>query len=84
MRKSKIKIALLLSLVVLFTACKKDYTCKCTASVNVPGFGTVSADTTYVINKTTKKKAKNDCSDSEKKLKTEVEAEGGSASCSVQ
>lgn len=84
MKKSRIRIALLLSVVVLFVACKKDYTCKCTASVSVPGFGTISADTTYLISKTTKKNAKNNCSDSEKKLKAEAEAEGGSASCSVQ
>lgn len=84
MKKINNYFMLLMVSSVLFMACKKDYTCKCTASVNVPGFGTISADTTYVINKTTKKKAKNTCADSEKQLKAEVEAEGGSASCSVQ
>lgn len=68
----------------MFVACKKDYTCKCTATLNVPGFGTISADTVYVISKTTKKKAKNTCADSDRQLKAEAQANGGTASCSVQ
>lgn len=68
---------------IAFMACKKDYTCKCDVTLNVPGFGSVSADTSYTISKTTKKDAQNKCSDSDKELKAEAEPAGGSASCSL-
>lgn len=69
---------------IAFIACKKDYNCKCSVTVNIPGLGSISADTSYTISKSTKKDAKNKCSTSDKDLKAEVEPTGGSASCSVQ
>lgn len=51
-------IALVALMAVAFTSCKKDYTCKCTATVNGQVFATGS--TTKSI-KDTKKKAKDAC-----------------------
>ncbi len=67
----------------LFVACKKDYTCKCTVKADIPGFGTISVDSSYVVNKTTKKKAKSNCTDTQNKLKPEVEADGGTITCAI-
>ncbi len=44
-----------------FVACKKDYTCKCTASSTVPGFGTVDSSYTIDIKKSKKKDAESKC-----------------------
>ena len=69
---------------ILFVACKKDYTCKCTASITVPGYGTFSADSSYIINKTTKKKAKSNCDETSKQLNADIQSQGGgTVSCSV-
>ncbi|MBL7682761.1 MAG: hypothetical protein JNK00_05335 [Flavipsychrobacter sp.] len=73
----------LIGCTMLFIACKKDYTCKCTAKIDIPGVATVSADSSYTISKTTKKNAKNNCTDTENKLKPEIQAEGGTISCAV-
>lgn len=52
---------------ICLTACKKDYTCECTAKDKVTGFSAVSS--TEVINDT-EKKAKATCSESNNVLGT--------------
>lgn len=76
---------LLLATIIISTtlvSCKKDYTCSCTATINVPMFGpTTTSSSTNV--KATKKNATKTCDDAEKQLKSEVGADG-TASCELK
>lgn len=65
--------------VLSFTACKKDYSCKCTA--NVAG---VSADTTWALGKQKKKDAKAACDAFETTYKAVVTSVGGTLECEVK
>ena len=82
MKHKSIPILALIA-ICLFAACKKNYTCKCNVTTNLPYFGTVTADTTYTIEKSTKKNAKKKCEDSGKELNAEAQMLNGSASCSI-
>ena len=56
MRKSTIGTLTFFALIVLTTACKKDYSCRCT--FNTMG---ISVDSTVALGKMTKKDAKEEC-----------------------
>lgn len=76
---------LLLATIVIsttFVSCKKDYTCNCTATVNVPMFGPTSTNSSTNI-KATKKNATKTCDDAENQLKSEVGTDG-TASCELK
>lgn len=84
MKKTVIYSAIAIAFTMVIFSCKKDYTCTCTASVNVPGFGTVSADTSFTIEKVKKKDAESTCDDTEAQLKSQYQSSAdGSASCSL-
>lgn len=57
--------------IVIFTSCKKDYTCTCTTTIDVPMFGTMTTTEPSPISKSTKRQAKTACESAEKSLKTE-------------
>lgn len=72
MRKSVNFIVLVFVLAALFTACGKDYTCKCSSADNTTtGISTM---------KTTKKKAERACERDDKNWK----AEGLGGGCTLQ
>jgi hypothetical protein len=50
-----------------FTACKKDYSCKCTATI-----AGVSVDTSWSLGKQKKKDAKSTCDAEDKKLQDAI------------
>lgn len=56
MKKTTIGILSFFVMIILATACKKDYSCKCTGS-----YMGISADTTISLGKMTKKDAKSEC-----------------------
>lgn len=78
-----IKTATFLFCITLaFTSCKKEFTCACTVTVDVPLFGSVSTSENTTI-KDTKKKAKSACKSAESALQAEVGADG-TASCQLK
>lgn len=79
MKKSTFAVLSAFALLFAFSACKKDYTCSC--NVNIPGIG--SADTTYVIEKSSKKDAESNCNNTGTQLSSTAAIVGGTASCSL-
>ncbi len=69
---------------VVFYSCKKDYSCKCHTEITVPGFPKSTSDTTFTIEKVTKKNAKSTCSDAGSQLNASASLLNGSASCSLE
>lgn len=60
------KLTLILSgAIILFAACKKDYTCACKDSYTISGIGTVDSNYTFQTGKLSKKNAKTVCKGSE-------------------
>jgi len=82
MKKTTRMFMLALIAVGTLSACKKEYTCKCTATITVPGLPSTSDDESTTIPKTTKKKAEKTCKDIETQLKNEV-GQYGTATCSL-
>jgi hypothetical protein len=67
-----------------FTACKKDYSCKCTATV-----AGQTVDTTVALGKMSKSDAKSKCETHDKDMQTSIEAAkalgiSASGSCEVK
>jgi hypothetical protein len=81
----KVTITLVFSLIAATSliSCKKDYTCKCTVNISFMGT-TTTADSSYVISKSTKKNAKNNCNQSSTDLNSQAALLGGSGSCSLK
>jgi len=77
-------IAVVLLCVIGFVACKKDYKCKCSVTIDLPIVGTSSSDTTITIEKAKKKDAKSKCDGYGSDLNSQAQMLNGSASCSLQ
>lgn len=67
---------------IIFVSCKKNYTCDCTVTIEIPIFGTTTTSSSTSI-KDTKKNAKSACTDAENQLKAEV-GNDGTASCELK
>lgn len=83
MKKPLLKLSFVIVCVSLLASCKKDYTCKCTVNVNVPGFGASSADTTLIFEDVTKKDAKKSCDFFSTQMSTEAALLGGTGGCEL-
>lgn len=78
---SKSIIVILAITCISLVSCKKEYTCDCTTTVNIPGFGTTSSNSSTTF-KDSKKNAESGCDEVETKLKNEVGA-SGTATCTL-
>lgn len=58
--KKLMPVAAIAVFALMFTSCKKDYTCTCTYSG--PSVGVTVSDQKFTISKTTKKDAESKCS----------------------
>lgn len=56
---------ILFASMLVFAACKKDYTCACKDSYTISGMGTIDSNYTFQTGKQTKKNAKTICKGSE-------------------
>lgn len=83
MKKNTLILLATIISALIFTACRKDYTCSCTVTLKIPNYGYVSGDSTFTFKASSKKSATNVCSDSEKQLKEQAEAANGGATCSI-
>lgn len=82
MKKFVIGCAVLCS--CAFVSCKKDYTCDCTVTVSIPGFGGSSSETiTYNMTKVKKKDAENRCDDYQSDAQSQL-AGLGTATCDLK
>ena len=78
MNRTTKTLSLVLIFVVGMVACKKDYDCKCTATI----LG-VTGDSTIKIEKAKKKDAKSKCDNYSNDFNSQAQQFGGSASCSI-
>lgn len=79
------KLTILLSLIAIFTSCKKEYDCKCTTTVTASYSGTTATQTfnaQSTVNESSKKKAQEACDDFKKTQETN--AKDGIATGGVQ
>ncbi len=60
--KKLIPVAAVAVLAMMFTSCKKDYTCTCTSTISGTGITTTTADTKIDLGKQKKKDAESACS----------------------
>ncbi len=82
MKKTTTTLALAVLFSMAFVSCKKNYTCTCDVSANIPFFGQVNTTTSESLGKQTKRDAQNACDAVEKELEDEFMGYG-TASCNI-